>query len=436
MNLNTLFESLRTENPCWKGYKPVGTKEKNGRTVPNCVPKEDVEEAYPGHIQKGKELDAATKKIQANLDKRIKKAESPASEIERLKLRQNAEHGGASLKRQAATQARIRELEKQIKDKKGVAEGWMDDASPGAKDSIKQDKIRSLKNLISSYEEKAIAANRAGDDAKTKQYQQRVQQYKQELGSLVKEGVSEGVATTLPLNDALKLLRQYGAEAIKTGAESLNFYKGGKPYKLNLNWNDDTTRSVSLGELNHVVRALKAQDNKFNFNPDDNWSQDFETRMSNGVAEGSELKKAKRAYNQAAKDANADQVGAGKKIDTMKKSLRQKDVGKSIPESRYGRGYSSYHDELRNREREEQGYMDQQRSSFKRQELQHELGHERNNIQVVINGRPWKVFPGQGYADSQQEFQHLQKMKAWAEKKSAATGKKWTVYLTGAEPTA
>lgn len=33
-----ITESLRTENPCWKGYKPVGTKKKNGRTVPNCVP--------------------------------------------------------------------------------------------------------------------------------------------------------------------------------------------------------------------------------------------------------------------------------------------------------------------------------------------------------------------------------------------------------------
>ncbi len=28
------------DNPCWKGYKPVGTKKKNGKTVPNCVPKE------------------------------------------------------------------------------------------------------------------------------------------------------------------------------------------------------------------------------------------------------------------------------------------------------------------------------------------------------------------------------------------------------------
>lgn len=53
----------------------------------------------------------------------VKEAESSDSELERLKLRQNAEHGRASLKRQAETQARIRELEKQIKDKQGVAEG-------------------------------------------------------------------------------------------------------------------------------------------------------------------------------------------------------------------------------------------------------------------------------------------------------------------------
>ena len=31
---------MKGPDPCWKGYKPVGTKKKNGRTVPNCVPKE------------------------------------------------------------------------------------------------------------------------------------------------------------------------------------------------------------------------------------------------------------------------------------------------------------------------------------------------------------------------------------------------------------
>jgi hypothetical protein len=38
-------ESLKTENPCWTGYKPVGTKKKNGKTVPNCVPKDKVDES-------------------------------------------------------------------------------------------------------------------------------------------------------------------------------------------------------------------------------------------------------------------------------------------------------------------------------------------------------------------------------------------------------
>ena len=54
--------------------------------------------------------------------------QSPEKEIERLKLRQDAEHGGASLKRQAQTQDRIRKLEKQTKDKQGVAEGSESDA--------------------------------------------------------------------------------------------------------------------------------------------------------------------------------------------------------------------------------------------------------------------------------------------------------------------
>jgi len=27
------------EDPCWKGYERIGTKKKNGKEVPNCVPK-------------------------------------------------------------------------------------------------------------------------------------------------------------------------------------------------------------------------------------------------------------------------------------------------------------------------------------------------------------------------------------------------------------
>ena len=28
---------LEKNGPCWKGYKQIGTKDKDGRTVPNCV---------------------------------------------------------------------------------------------------------------------------------------------------------------------------------------------------------------------------------------------------------------------------------------------------------------------------------------------------------------------------------------------------------------
>jgi hypothetical protein len=47
-----LSEGLKDpkDNPCWKGYKPVGTKMKGGRTVPNCVPKEAVNPAQQAAI--------------------------------------------------------------------------------------------------------------------------------------------------------------------------------------------------------------------------------------------------------------------------------------------------------------------------------------------------------------------------------------------------
>ena len=34
------------ENPCWKGYQMVGTKKKNGREVPNCVPNNEAIDSY------------------------------------------------------------------------------------------------------------------------------------------------------------------------------------------------------------------------------------------------------------------------------------------------------------------------------------------------------------------------------------------------------
>ena len=53
MNLHNLFEGLKDpkDNPCWKGYHPVGTKQKDGRTVPNCVPGRADEAVEEGSAQ-------------------------------------------------------------------------------------------------------------------------------------------------------------------------------------------------------------------------------------------------------------------------------------------------------------------------------------------------------------------------------------------------
>lgn len=57
-------ESLRTKNPCWKGYKPVGTKKKGGKTVPNCVP-ESVEEDWQKTNRRDKTDGMSSKAVKA-----------------------------------------------------------------------------------------------------------------------------------------------------------------------------------------------------------------------------------------------------------------------------------------------------------------------------------------------------------------------------------
>lgn len=53
----TLGKYINEESdPCWDDYEMVGTKTKNGKEVPNCVPKNEVEE-YADALEKTKEVD-------------------------------------------------------------------------------------------------------------------------------------------------------------------------------------------------------------------------------------------------------------------------------------------------------------------------------------------------------------------------------------------
>jgi hypothetical protein len=69
--------------------------------------------------------------------------------------------------------------------------------------------------------------------------------------------VAEGVAETLTMDEAKKVLRQYGADNFKTTSNELHFYKNGKAYSVDLIWGDDGNRSVNLSQLNSATRQLK-----------------------------------------------------------------------------------------------------------------------------------------------------------------------------------
>ena len=73
------------------------------------------------------------------------------------------------------------------------------------------------------------------------------------------QGVSEGVAETVEMYQAIKVLRHYGADHFKTTTNELHFYKNGRPMSVDLIFNDDATRSVSLSQLNSATRQLKGQ---------------------------------------------------------------------------------------------------------------------------------------------------------------------------------
>ena len=124
---------------------------------------QEVSEAYPGHVQRGKELDAATKKIQSNLDKRIKKVDKNDVPFDppykkasgTVTDKSGAKHGPMStvrhlarqsLKRQAAKVKPVKEsLEESRKAEivKEIAKKKKTETTPKGKDKFESDPVLS-----------------------------------------------------------------------------------------------------------------------------------------------------------------------------------------------------------------------------------------------------------------------------------------------------
>lgn len=62
-------EFLDEQDPCWKGYRQLGTKKKNGKEVPNCIPvEEETIQVGDGFIIELKNLDIETTVVDVTED--------------------------------------------------------------------------------------------------------------------------------------------------------------------------------------------------------------------------------------------------------------------------------------------------------------------------------------------------------------------------------
>jgi len=80
-----------------------------------------------------------------------------------------------------------------------------------------------------------------------------------ERGDIIEQGIAEGVAETMSMDEAKKVLRHYGADNFKTTSNELYFYKNGQQFSVDLTLGADSVRSVSLSQLNQASRQLKGQ---------------------------------------------------------------------------------------------------------------------------------------------------------------------------------
>ena len=87
-----------------------------------------------------------------------------------------------------------------------------------------------IKKRMSKLEALALAANRAGDDAKCKMYQQKIQSLKQKLSQSIDEEFGDspvaGAITRRILSQRLDLLKQYGPELVGAAVDDVADYVG------------------------------------------------------------------------------------------------------------------------------------------------------------------------------------------------------------------
>jgi hypothetical protein len=202
----------------------------------------------------------------------------------------------------------------------------------------------------------------------------------------------------------------------------------------------DKKRAEKQGDVKHK--------NKFNYKQD-NWSQDFERRMKEGVTEGGEYNKFKVGQRATYKNSQGQEfpvIVTAVDFDEDAVKVRSAD-NKPFPNSGgdleivVDPGWKFLSPEPRVDPDSIIAVSPNMRKTTERirdpEDWDEGNSEPPNNFAVYINGKKWKVFQGRGqFADDYKEMQHFRQLQNWAQQKSAQSGKKWEVYKTGEPATA
>lgn len=64
--MKSFKQFLENKDPCWKGYKQLGTKKKGSKLVPNCIPEEIEEEFISNGLELYEDWDELEEEVEKN----------------------------------------------------------------------------------------------------------------------------------------------------------------------------------------------------------------------------------------------------------------------------------------------------------------------------------------------------------------------------------
>ena len=175
-------ETKMKDDPCWKDYKMIGMKKKNGKEVPNCVPKEEVE------IKEGgmKEIDTNKKELE-RLNIRLSN----------LRDKKNASAGGDTT-----------DVEKQIKQTEISVIDLKKKLSATKTEAVDPERVQKLNQKIASMTTKVGELDKSKPENKTKEaiLKSDIATAKLRLQDLMQKGAS---AVKKAVNEASKAKQSY-----------------------------------------------------------------------------------------------------------------------------------------------------------------------------------------------------------------------------------